>query len=138
MLIDLKTRLDEPAIREILEYSVYADADKLNRTIEAYREDAGLELFGLDEEGEIIGLIGLRMQVSGELTIEHMAVSPDFRGLGYGRGLILEAIDKKSPSVVIAETDEESVDFYRNIGFEIESLGELYPGTERFRCIFEV
>jgi hypothetical protein len=28
-----------------------------------------------------------------------------------------------------------AVNFYRNIGFEITSLGEKYPGVERFQCI---
>jgi hypothetical protein len=38
---------------------------------------------------------------------------------------------------VYAETDEEAADFYRNIGFTVESLGEKYPGIERFKCTFE-
>lgn len=42
------------------------------------------------------------------------------------------------PERVIAETDEEAVNFYRSIGFEVYSLGEKYPGVERFRCIYEV
>ncbi|HPH97803.1 MAG TPA: hypothetical protein PKW33_16525 [Anaerolineaceae bacterium] len=33
-----------------------------------------------------------------------------------------------------AETDCEAVDFYRRCGFQMESLGEKYPGMERFRC----
>ena len=35
---------------------------------------------------------------------------------------------------VTAETDKDAVGFYRSCGFEVESLGELYPGIERFRC----
>ena len=36
---------------------------------------------------------------------------------------------------LIAETDQEAVGFYRKCGFKVESLGELYPGVERFRCV---
>lgn len=50
---------------------------------------------------------------------------------------LLLQLDPK-PKRVIAETDDEAVDFYRNIGFEVHSLGEKYPGVERFRCIYEV
>jgi len=138
MLVEVKDRLDDPSIREIVGVSVYPDPDKLEKTIEAYKSDSGLELYGYEAEGECIGIIGLRMSEGGEMKIEHLAVSPDYRGLGYGRGLILEAIDKKSPTVLVAETDEDAVDFYRNIGFEIESLGELYPGVERFKCVYVV
>jgi hypothetical protein len=42
------------------------------------------------------------------------------------------------PVRIVAETDEESVQFYRNIGFIIRSLGEKYPGVERFLCTYEV
>ena len=138
MLVEVKDRLDDPSIREIVGVSVYPDPDKLEKTIEAYKSDSELELYGYEAEGECIGIIGLRMNEGGEMKIEHLAVSPDYRGLGYGRGLILEAIDKKSPTVLVAETDEDAVDFYRNIGFEIESLGELYPGVERFKCVYVV
>jgi len=35
---------------------------------------------------------------------------------------------------IVAETDHEAVDFYRRYGFFITSLGEKYPGVERFLC----
>ena len=36
-----------------------------------------------------------------------------------------------------AETDIEAVDFYKKIGFQTVSLGEKYPGVERFKCTLE-
>ncbi|TVX95325.1 GNAT family N-acetyltransferase [Cohnella terricola] len=138
MLIDLKERLDDAEVKEVLEYCVYPDPEKLEAAIEAYKADPGLELYGHEEEGELIGVAGFRMDSEGQLNIEHIAVAPNHRGLGYGRGLILETIEIKSPAIIVAETDEESVNFYRSIGFEIESLGEIYPGVERFKCIYTV
>ena len=38
---------------------------------------------------------------------------------------------------ITAETDRDAVEFYRRVGFEVESLGEQYPGTERFLCRLE-
>ncbi|MGG4554653.1 hypothetical protein ABEX11_20625 [Paenibacillus humicus] len=35
---------------------------------------------------------------------------------------------------VEAETDKDAVDFYRRLGFNITSLGQKYPGVERFQC----
>jgi ribosomal protein S18 acetylase RimI-like enzyme len=43
-------------------------------------------------------------------------------------------IEKHSLSYVCTETDKDAVGFYRNYGFEITSLGEKYPGVERFLC----
>ncbi|MNW71139.1 hypothetical protein D3C74_508110 [compost metagenome] len=39
---------------------------------------------------------------------------------------------------ITAETDREAVGFYRSTGFPITSLGEKYPGVERFACILDV
>jgi hypothetical protein len=36
-----------------------------------------------------------------------------------------------------AETDSDAVGFYRSCGFTVLSLGEVYPGVERFRCTLE-
>ncbi|WP_256762126.1 GNAT family N-acetyltransferase [Cohnella sp. WQ 127256] len=138
MLINLEARLDDSNIQEIVEYSVYSDSEKLVETIEAYKNDPELELYGYEVEGEVIGIIGVRLNVKKELQIEHIAITPDNRGLGYGRGIILEVIELKAPTLITAETDEDSVNFYRNIGFEIESLGEKYFGVERFKCVYPV
>lgn len=32
---------------------------------------------------------------------------------------------------ITAETDHDAIAFYRRYGFEIQSLGEKYPGVER-------
>ncbi|WP_169306533.1 GNAT family N-acetyltransferase [Cohnella pontilimi] len=139
MLVDLKARLDEPAIRELFEYAMFADTDE-DEVIEAldrYRKDQQLRAFGLESEGQIVAVIGYRRVEENKLDIKHLAVSPDQRGLGYGRGIILRTLELEKPQLVTVETDEEAVEFYRNIGFIIESLGEKYSGVERFKCTFE-
>ncbi|HZG56633.1 GNAT family N-acetyltransferase [Paenibacillus sp.] len=138
MFIDLKTQAAHPEIAELIGYSVFPDPDRVQRAIAAYREDDALSLYGIESEGEIVGVIGFAMHPSNVMEIKHIAVRPDCRGAGYGRGLILEAIALTHPTSVIAETDEEAVEFYRAIGFEIESLGERFPGVERFRCTYSV
>jgi ribosomal protein S18 acetylase RimI-like enzyme len=35
---------------------------------------------------------------------------------------------------MVAETDNEAVEFYRATGFRVTSLGEKYPGVERYRA----
>lgn len=136
MLMDIKARIQEPEIQELLSYAVFPSPEKLARTVGDYTGNPSLELCGYVQEEELVGLIGFTVE-QGELLIRHLAVKPECRGLGFGRGLILEAIDRVRPVRVIAETDEDAVDFYRWIGFEIEGLGEKYPGVERFRCSFE-
>ncbi|GIO16082.1 N-acetyltransferase [Cohnella xylanilytica] len=138
MLYDLKPDLERPEVLELLEMTVFPDPERLERAIGEYRDDPRNELRGYrsEEENRLIGLIGSRLDPEGELEIRHIAVVPDERGRGYGRAMILELLAEKDPRVIVARTDEEAVDFYRNIGFTIESLGETVPGTERFKCTY--
>lgn len=136
MFINVKSRLREAVIRDLIELCVFPDPDKVEAVLKKYEQNPGDELWGYESEGEVVGIIGVRKHGK-EIEILHIAVHPELRGAGFGRGMILELIHQEQPDVVKAETDEEAVDFYRNIGFVIESRGEVYPGVERFTCIYE-
>jgi ribosomal protein S18 acetylase RimI-like enzyme len=129
LLIPIKSRIQELNVQELLAYSVFPDPDELEQTIQGYMNNEKQELYGYESEGELVGILGFQ--------ITHIAIRPDSRGAGFGRGLILEAIEQFQPTMVLVEIDEESVDFYRSIGFEIKSLGEQFPGVERFACSYD-
>lgn len=139
MLKDITSQSAKLEVRELLEYAVFPDPDQVDKAVSAYKSDSGARLYGYVEDGLLIGVIGCDIRQD-ETWIRHLAVLPENRGKGYGRGMILELLLQLDPQPgrLIAETDEEAVDFYRNIGFEVYSLGEKYPGVERFRCIYEV
>ncbi|QLG41470.1 MULTISPECIES: GNAT family N-acetyltransferase [unclassified Paenibacillus] len=137
MLIDLKSRIQEPEVQELLSYSVFPDPDQLNRALQQYVDKDELHLDGYEDEGQLIGLIGYESTGTSEITIHHIAVLPENRFKNYGRGMISQVLAKYNPDRLIAETDVEAVEFYRNTGFVVYSLGELYPGVERFRCVLE-
>ncbi|MBB6672800.1 GNAT family N-acetyltransferase [Cohnella nanjingensis] len=137
MLIEIKDRLDKPQVYELIEMSVFPDPDRIVQVLQEYREDPSLEIRGYYEDDALIGIIGSRLDDEGALEIRHIAVAPDERGKGYGRGMILELLAAKDPREIVAETDDEAVNFYRSIGFTIESLGEKYPGVERYRCAYD-
>lgn len=52
--------------------------------------------------------------------------------------MVNEFIKTKKIVRIKAETDKDAVGFYKKNGFSITSLGEKYPGVERFECIFSV
>lgn len=138
MLVDVKGRLDQRQIYELLELSVFPDPDRLVAVLSEYKENPRLYLQGYEDNGEIIGIIGYETDEARIATIRHIAVHPDERGKGYGRGMVLHLLDAADPERIEAETDEDGVNFYRSIGFTVHSLGEKYPGTERFRCVYVV
>jgi ribosomal protein S18 acetylase RimI-like enzyme len=137
MLIDIKPKIDDSNIQELIGLAVFPDPERINEAIDAYRNDQGLEIMGYKWVEQIIGIVGYRLNDNGILELRHIAVIPEEQGKGFGRGIILELLHLKDPKVITAETDEETVDFYRSIGFMIESLGEKYPGVERFKCTYK-
>lgn len=82
-----------------------------------------------------VGCIGLFLPGPGEAVVGHIAVAPTHRLRGIGRSLVDDAVRRFRLVSVTAETDATAVLFYRRCGFETRSLGELYPGVERFRCM---
>ncbi len=139
---DLKPHLEAPVVRELLFALVgwrgdeARDREALERALASYRYDSSLSLFGLRREETLAGLIGLDAAVADERVIRHLVVHPTQRGRGVGRALLGAALDMH-PAKLVAETDLSAVEFYRRCGFEVMSLGERYPGTERFYCVLE-
>ncbi|MDD9267463.1 ribosomal protein S18 acetylase RimI-like enzyme [Bacillus sp. 3255] len=138
MLIDVKFKLHEQQIQDLLGYSIFPDPDQLEETVSRYVNDSNLMLYGYESEGILVGIIGFDINRDQEMTIHHLAVEPHSRGAGFGRGIILEIIEDMHPLRIVVETDEEAVQFYRSIGFVIRSIGEKYPGVERFVCTYEI
>ncbi|WP_314585203.1 GNAT family N-acetyltransferase [Paenibacillus terrigena] len=134
MLEHIKHRLNEEEIRELIGYSVFPDPDRIEQAVARYQQEDQLQLYGAVEEDEVIGIVGFSMDEDQNLILQHIAVRPENREQGYGRSIMLELIGLTNPKSIVAETDENAADFYRNIGFTVFSLGEKYPGVERFRC----
>ncbi|NGZ75566.1 GNAT family N-acetyltransferase [Saccharibacillus alkalitolerans] len=138
MLQSVKRQVRDPEVAALLELAVFPDPEHVERAIRLYEEQEEVQLLAYVEEGETLGIIGYRPTGTGEITITHIAVEPESRGLGYGRGMMLELMVMEKPERVIAETDEEAVDFYRSIGFAVIGQGLSSSGLERFRCVYSV
>ena len=93
---------------------------------------------GYELDGELVGCVGVEIPMPGRATVRHVGVSPGQRNQGIGRDMLFQLARELKLSQLIAETDEEAVGFYQRCGFEVESLGEQYPGVERFRCTLEL
>lgn len=71
---------------------------------------------------------------SEEITILDIAVDKTQQRNGIGKKLINFVLDNYKRKILIAETDGDAVDFYRKCGFQVNSLGEKYPGIIRYDC----
>lgn len=122
-------------VRSLLADAIHtAQVTGLVTTAMAY----GVCLLAINGEEHIGCVCVLPTDEPGEWVLRAIAVKAAHRRAGVGRRLVQEAIARSDAAVVHAETDYDAVDFYSRLGFSITSLGEKYPGVERFACSWRV
>ncbi len=132
---EMKSPPIQPNLRKLLSFAT--SERNIEREYGLYIQSPVLALYGYDFEDEVVGCIGIELLGLKRCEIKHIAVSPNHRGQGIGSKMISFIKVKHSLTSIFAETDKEAVNFYKNCGFKIKSLGEKYPGVERFQCILE-
>jgi uridine kinase len=132
--VDLTPRLQAPAVRDLLAYAVgYPTPAKLDRVAQQYALTAA-RLVGFELDGALVGCLGYEPAGAGHAIIRHIVVAADARRHGIGRQMVDWLVATERLDRVTAETDRHGVGFYRRGGFQVTSLGERYPGVERFSC----
>lgn len=137
-VFSVKARLHDESILKIISHSQYMPtSEKLNALADSYEADDSIFVLAHGEQ-EIDGVIIIKHIANGEFEIVSIATSPFFRGRGIASKLISYAVSFLKCSSVKAETDDDAVGFYRKYGFEIEELGEKYPGYPRYLCTLQI
>lgn len=134
-MINLKTYYDLTELKSLLAECMWPDDVRISRELDCYLTDDSRGIYGEVIHNRLAGLIGIVSYSEEAVELKHIAIEPQYRGQGLGTKLIYEYIHSYHPSQISAETDQDAVGFYSKIGFEIHSLGEKYPGVERFNCI---
>lgn len=92
------------------------------------------QLFAQRHDGTVVAVVGVERDVNGTAIVRAIAVLPALRRHGIARQLLDELAEDPLITALEAETNREAVGFYEACGFSVTSLGEKYPGIERFRC----
>ena len=98
-------------------------------------ESYSIYLCGMDTA---FGLIGFEAHSDETATIRHIAVDRSCQRTGIGRLMINAALEELGFRTLDAETSADAVGFYSSCGFNVKSLGEKYPGVERFECTLRI
>ncbi|MFC8178622.1 GNAT family N-acetyltransferase [Rhodococcus sp. NPDC057297] len=126
MVVRFDQVIDDQAARLL----AYATGAPRGQRIERYPEGRS-RLAAAYVGARMVGVMGFDRD-GDRVVLRHIAVDGDVRHRGTGRSMVT-ALRAHYPSLaVVAETDSESVGFYRALGFDVRSLGEKYPGVERF------
>lgn len=110
------------------------DDDQL-RTLIAKRLPA-MSMIGVFEAGCLLAFAAYQEEYD-HVVLEYIAVDASHRGRGYG-SLLVQAIRNAHPGApILAETDDDAVEFYRRLGFGIsQRAGDpRWPGSQRYRCL---
>jgi putative acetyltransferase len=89
--------------------------------------EGGEAVFVLEDEGEIVGSLGLRSTLTGGVLSVGMWILPSHRGRGGGRMLMDAALAARPADVHKIELEvwpdnEAAISLYRGMGFEREGL----------------
>jgi len=134
-LIDLRGRQDEPAVRRVLERS-HGSTEALEEACAHYRSGEWT-FIGWQEGEEILACAGAEQLTGGTIGIRSIAVAPAWRHRGLGRTLLDSLAGRAGASMVVAETDDDAVGFYRRCGFAIEDAPPKF-GRPRYWCVHEI
>lgn len=134
---DIKSNFGDACILEVYSSCMYMPTpQKLRERATQYMQDDRISIFGCKDDDMIVGVIALRWDSDHVYELVGIAVAPAFRNRNIGRTLITDATNVLPIETLYAETDDESVGFYRNCGFEIEDLGFKYEHIRRYRCTY--
>lgn len=130
-LVALGEHTGKPAIRKLVAVS-HGTTESASRVLEHYRSGAWT-LLGYELDGAVVACIGFEGD-GDRIVIRSLSVDAGHRRRGLARNLIVEIAARFPQAALVAETDADAVEFYKGCGFTVQSLGEKYPGVERFRC----
>lgn len=129
--------VDKPGIAELLAFAVGGDADRIDEAVRRYRDDSSTTLLVAKSADDVVAALGYTV-TSDRVTVLHIATARPARRTGIATALMTQFRRRIPPGLsVVAETDADAVGFYRSNGFTVTSLGEKYPGVERFQVIRE-
>ena len=110
--------------------------EKFNNKVDLFLNDNSVKIFACFEQDEVLGVMVVSFIEQKKIEIIGIAVNSSVRGKGIGSYMINHVVNDYGLLSVYAETDNDSVGFYRNNDFSIVEFSEIY-GDEpvvRYKC----
>lgn len=136
MFRDIKARLPEPAVGRIIALAAFdgTPGGVQNEGLKYLGSDR-LQFYGWVEGGQVLGICGFEAQTE-QVEIHLIAVDKEHHKQGIG-GKMIAALRQACPLSILAETDDDAVNFYRKIGFEVTGFQHPRWGM-RYTCILKM
>ena len=110
--------------------------DDFRKQMEGFLNDPSVRIFVCENQGEKAGMMVLKYTNAGAEIIG-IAVPEKLRCRGIGRYIIQFVLQSESLERLEAQTDDDSVGFYRKCGFALEKIIVDYPdgSVARYNCV---
>ena len=134
---NIKSHFDTPEMYNVFSNCLYMPTwDKFISEANEYMNNEAVNIFGYYKDNRIIGIIVIKNK-NEMFEIKGIAVDSEFRKNGIGKKLIQYVCDELSISMLIAETDDDAVGFYKHCGFEAQKFTRTGDNGEyiRYKCI---
>ncbi len=135
--VDLRDRAEEEQV--ILLFAVANDAEAPQNAMAAgrragheYRWLEQMKLWGVEEGGRVMGMIGVDTGEPGVVILRDLAVLAEARRQGIGRRLVDFVRRQLAPYTIRGHTWSGAVEFYERCGFTLRQDGVLGDGRPRF------
>ena len=110
--------------------------DDFKKQMESLLNDQSVRVYVSESRGKKTGMMVLKYS-NAVAEIIGIAVSEKFRCRGIGRHLIQFVMESERLEMINAQTDDDSVGFYRKCGFAVERIVVDYPdgSVVRYNCV---
>ena len=123
-------------------FSIYASCmyhptyDEYKTQMEDYLLDSSVKVFVSENRGRKTGMMVLKLSEAAAEIIG-IAVSDNARRKGIGKQLIQRVMESENLESVNAQTDDDSIGFYRKCGFSEGKNIIVYPdgSAVRYNCV---
>lgn len=123
-------------------YSIYAPCmyhptcEDYRTQMEGFLQASSVKVFVYEDRGKKTGLMVLKISEDAAEIIG-IAVSDNARRKGIGTQLIQRVMESEDLKSVKAQTDDDSIGFYRKCGFSDERIVIEYPdgAAVRYNCV---
>ena len=123
-------------------FSIYASCmyhptyDEYKTQMEDYLLDSSVKVFVSENRGRKTGMMVLKLSEAAAEIIG-IAVSDNARRKGIGKQLIQRVMKSENLESVKAQTDDDSIGFYRKCGFSEERIVIEYSdgSVVRYKCV---
>lgn len=124
-------KVDTAPVRDLLELAIGPGRhDRLLTEVDYYLTGPA-NVIGAYDSDVLVGVLGFLVGKD-QIALRHIATQPSSRRRHIGKSMIEWLAIRHPDRSIVAETDADSVGFYRRLNFSVTSLGEKYPGVERF------